>query len=108
DLDVGDHRFGILPGAPALELARKIRQSKSLRVRGVQAYAGLASHVKGFSARQAHSRTAMMQAVETRQLLMKDGHDVPILSCGSTGTYNIDTELPGGVELQVGSYVFMD
>lgn len=108
DLDVGDHRFGILPGAPALELARKISRYGSLRLRGVQAYAGLASHVKGFSNRQEVSRTAMLQAVETRQLLAKDGHDVPILSGGSTGTYNIDTELPGGIELQVGSYVFMD
>jgi D-serine deaminase-like pyridoxal phosphate-dependent protein len=32
-----------------------------------------------------------------------------ILSGGSTGTYNIDCDLPGGgVELQVGSYVCMD
>jgi len=108
DLDVGDHRFGITPGKPALELARQIARSRSLRIRGVQAYAGLASHVKGFEERQKVSRTAMGQAVETRDLMAKDGHDTAILSGGSTGTYNIDSELPGGVELQVGSYVFMD
>jgi 3-hydroxy-D-aspartate aldolase len=43
DLDVGDHRFGILPGEPARELARQIGRRSSLRLRGIQAYAGLAS-----------------------------------------------------------------
>jgi 3-hydroxy-D-aspartate aldolase len=108
DLDVGDHRFGITPGAPAVELARQVARSRSLRLRGVQAYAGLASHVKGFDARREVSRKAMDQAVQTREMLAKDGHDTAILSGGSTGTYNIDSDLPGGVELQVGSYVFMD
>ena len=108
DLDVGDHRFGMTPGTPARDLARTIARYPSLRIRGVQAYAGLASHVPGFEARKAVSRTAMLQAVETRDLLNKDGHDAAFVSGGSTGTYNIDSELPGGIELQVGSYVFMD
>jgi D-serine deaminase-like pyridoxal phosphate-dependent protein len=108
DLDVGDHRFGITPGEPARALARAIGRSRWLRIRGVQAYAGLASHVRGFEARRDVSRTAMRLAVETRDLLVKDGHDAAFVSGGSTGTYNIDSELPGGVELQVGSYVFMD
>ena len=38
----------------------------------------------------------MDQAVQTRDLLTKDGHDIAILSGGSTGTYNIDSDLPGG------------
>jgi D-serine deaminase-like pyridoxal phosphate-dependent protein len=108
DLDVGDHRFGSLPGAPAQELARQISRYPSLRLRGIQAYSGAASHTKGFEARREVSRKAMDQAVQTRELLSKDGHDTAILSGGSTGTYNIDCDLPGGVELQVGSYVFMD
>lgn len=107
DLDVGDHRFGITPGSDARELARQIGRSRSLRLRGIQAYAGLASHVKGFEARREVSRTAMAQAVETRDLLAGDGHDTSIFSGGSTGTYNIDSDIPG-MELQVGSYVFMD
>jgi D-serine deaminase-like pyridoxal phosphate-dependent protein len=108
DLDIGDHRFGITPGGPALELARKISRSPSLRIRGVQAYSGRASHVKGFEARTEVSWAAMLQAVESRDLLAKAGHDAAFVSGGSTGTYNIDSALPGGIELQVGSYVFMD
>ena len=43
-----------------------------------------------------------------RDTLVKPGHDAALLSCGSTGTYNIDSALPGPVELQSGSYIFMD
>ena len=108
DLDVGDRRFGITPGRPALELAHRIGEHASLRVRGVQAYLGLAAHIQGFEARRKASLEAMARAVETRDLLARSGFDVAFLSCGSTGTYNIDCDLPGEIELQSGSYLFMD
>ncbi|MCX7421112.1 MAG: DSD1 family PLP-dependent enzyme [Planctomycetia bacterium] len=108
DVDIGDLRTGVLPGQPAVELAQFIEQHKRLRVRGVQSYAGHASHVVGFEAREKASREAMAKSVETRELLNKAGFDARILSGGSTGTYNIDSEIRGVTELQVGSYVFMD
>jgi D-serine deaminase-like pyridoxal phosphate-dependent protein len=108
DLDVGDRRTGILPGEPALELARLVARSKHLRLRGLQAYAGHASHVVGFAEREKVSREAMGKAVSTRDLLAKAGLKGTILSGGSTGTYNIDGAIEGVTELQAGSYVFMD
>jgi len=108
DLDVGDKRTGILPGESAVELARQISRSKNLTIKGVQAYAGHASHTIGFEARQRVSREAIAKAVETKGLLQRAGFDAQILSCGSTGTYNIDSTIEGVTELQVGSYVFMD
>lgn len=108
DLDVGDRRTGISPGDPALELAKQIARSKRLQIQGVQAYAGHASHVVGFEKRRETSRIAMSKAVETRELLKRSGFDAKILSGGSTGTYNIDSNFDGVTELQVGSYVFMD
>lgn len=108
DVDVGDRRTGVLPGEPALELARQVSRSKNLRLRGIQAYAGHASHVVGFAQRDKVSREAMGQALATRDLFTKAGLNVAILSGGSTGTYNIDSAIRGVTELQVGSYVFMD
>lgn len=108
DVDVGDRRTGILPGQPALELAQFLAKHRSLRVVGVQAYAGHASHAVGFEKREKVSREAMGKAVETRELLTKAGLEARILSGGSTGTYNIDSTIPGVTELQVGSYIFMD
>jgi D-serine deaminase-like pyridoxal phosphate-dependent protein len=108
DLDVGDRRTGIQPGAAALELGRLVSRAKNLRLCGLQAYAGLASHVTGFERREKTSRQAMAQAVETRDLFAKNNLEAGILSGGSTGTYNIDSAIRGITELQVGSYVFMD
>jgi D-serine deaminase-like pyridoxal phosphate-dependent protein len=108
DLDVGDRRSGILPGKPAVEFAKQIKRHTQLKIRGVQAYAGLASHVVGYQARKRKSREVMADAVETRGQLRQAGFDAAILSGGSTGTYNIDSSLAGMTELQAGSYVFMD
>jgi 3-hydroxy-D-aspartate aldolase len=108
DVDIGDRRTGIFPGQPAVELAQFIAKQKRLRICGVQSYAGHASHVVGFEAREKTSREAMAKSVETRELLNKAGFDADILSGGSTGTYNIDSTIRGVTELQVGSYVFMD
>lgn len=108
DLDVGDRRFGILPGKPAIALAEQAAKSKHIRVRGIQAYSGLSSHVPTFEARKRSSEEAMGKAVAMRAELEKLGLDNRILSGGSTGTYNIDSAIPGVTELQVGSYVFMD
>jgi 3-hydroxy-D-aspartate aldolase len=108
DVDVGDRRTGILPGAPALELARQITQKKALRLRGIQAYSGRASHTKGFETRQKVSQEALAKAAETRDLFLKAGLEAGMLSGGSTGTYNIDSIGKTVTELQVGSYIFMD
>ncbi len=107
DLDVGLKRTGALPGRPALELAQLILRSPNLEFSGLQAFAGC-THVIGFEKRRATSLEMMTRAVETRCLLERSGIAVPMLSGGSTGTYNIDSELSGVTEQQVGSYVFMD
>jgi D-serine deaminase-like pyridoxal phosphate-dependent protein len=107
-VDVGDRRTGTLPGQASLDLARLLAKGKYLRVRGLQAYSGVASHRVGFRQREEISRQAMGKAVETRELLAKNGFQTEVLSGGSTGTYNIDSTIQGVTELQVGSYIFMD
>lgn len=108
DLNVGDRRTGTTPGEPAVALAQEVMKKKHLRLRGVQAYSGGSSHVVGFAARRAHSQKAMSQAVETREMFRKRGLPADILSGTSTGTHNIDAQMEGTTEMQVGSYVCMD
>ena len=50
----------------------------------------------------------MERAIATRDLLVKNGHKIEIVTGASTGTYNIDADIEGLTELQSGSYVFMD
>ena len=46
DLDVGDHRTGIAPGKPALELAQRITNTNGVSFAGLQAYSVRASHLR--------------------------------------------------------------
>jgi len=107
DLWVG-HRTGISTGEPALGLAQLIETLPNVKLAGLQAYAGHASHVIGFEERKKVSREAMGRAVETKRLFEGKGIAVPLLTGGSTGTYNIDSEIDGITELQPGSFMFMD
>jgi len=108
DLNVGTDRTGIALGKPALDLAETIRRSSSLKFLGLQAYAGHLQHLRGFEYRRQASEATMGRAVELRRTLEKAGFEVPILTGGGTGTYNIDSEIDGITDVQVGSYLFMD
>jgi D-serine deaminase-like pyridoxal phosphate-dependent protein len=101
-------RTGIEPGDPALELAKLTDSLPHLRLAGLQAYDGGASHTVGFAERKARSNDTMGRAVATRKLIEQSGLECPLLTGGSTGTYNIDSELDGVTELQPGSFMFMD
>jgi 3-hydroxy-D-aspartate aldolase len=101
-------RTGIPAGEPAVELAKVIASLPNVTLAGIQAYDGGSSHTVGFAARQERSKANMGQAVETRQMLERGGLACPLLTCGSTGTYNIDSEVEGITEMQPGSFMFMD
>ncbi|MGH7276091.1 MAG: DSD1 family PLP-dependent enzyme [Candidatus Rokuibacteriota bacterium] len=108
DVDVGNRRTGLAPGEPALALARAVTAQPSLRLRGLQGYAGHCAHVIGWEKRRDASLAAMRPLMETRALLERAGLPVEIVAGGSTGTHDIDVELPGLTELQSGSYCVMD
>jgi D-serine deaminase-like pyridoxal phosphate-dependent protein len=101
-------RTGIAPGEPALGLAQLISTLPNLKLAGIQAYAGHASHVIGFEERKKVSQAAMAHAVETAALFENHGIECALLTGGSTGTYNIDSDIEGISELQPGSFIFMD
>ncbi len=107
DVYAGLTRHGMQPGQPALELAQKVTSSKHLRLHGLMGYSGGASHTHGWEERRQKSRNDLAGLLETVELARKSGLAVGIVSGGSTGTYNIDTE-HGLTELQCGSYIFMD
>lgn len=108
DLDIGTRRTGAEPGQPAVQLAEAITKSSHLKLRGICAYAGHAAHILGFEERKAHSRECWEKALATRDLFLRHGFPVELLTGASTGTYNIDSEIAGVNELQSGSYIFMD
>lgn len=107
DIDPIGRRTGVQPGEDAKQLARHIASLPNLQLLGVHSYSGASSHVNGFEERKAHSREVMETPIQTWRQLRQEGMDLEIFSGGSTGTYNIDTEIDGFTELQAGSYIFM-
>jgi len=108
DLDIGLHRTGVMPGAPAMALARRIRAQASLSFQGLQAYAGHLQHVESHADRKTQNLSALAQVTVMRDLLVAEDINCPIISGGGTGTFTIDAEAGVFTELQAGSYVFMD
>ncbi|HEX3179481.1 MAG TPA: DSD1 family PLP-dependent enzyme [Methylomirabilota bacterium] len=108
DIDVGGRRTGAQPGDAAVALGRLVTSKPSLRLRGLQGYAGHCAHVVGWEARRRASHDAMAPLMDTRRRFEIVGLPVDIVAGGSTGTHDIDVELDGLTELQSGSYCVMD
>ena len=108
DIFAGLTRHGIEAGEPALELAKKVDHSKNLKLIGLMGYSGGASHTHGWEERKQKSYTDTAGLLETAAAARKAGLPVEIVTGGSTGTYNIDSDRKGLTELQAGSFVFMD
>jgi D-serine deaminase-like pyridoxal phosphate-dependent protein len=108
DVNVGQDRTGVPPGRPAVELAQEVVRHRSLRLRGIQGYAGHLQHVVGWPSRVAAATRAMELVGDTRAALERAGFAIDVVSVGGTGTYRIDTQFPWVTECQPGSYIFMD
>ena len=108
DIDPGMGRTGVEAGESTLRLAEFVGESTNLRLAGVQMYAGNCMHVEGFNSRRAKYEKVMQKGIDTIALLKDSGIDVPIVSGGGTGTYNMEPDLGLINELQAGSYAFMD
>jgi 3-hydroxy-D-aspartate aldolase len=108
DLDVGDHRTGASSLEQALAIAETVDRSSHLRLRGLQAYSVHGSHGSGPDERMRVSAESFARAIAVREAMARKGLNTEILTGGSTGTWNIDTQIPELTELQAGSYIFMD
>lgn len=108
DLDVGLHRTGVQPGAPALQLAKTVAGLKHLQLIGVQGYEGHLQHVHGTEERKKLCLESMKILVDTAAALGTDGHQIDVVTTGGTGTAEFCVTVPGVTEVQPGSFLFMD
>ena len=108
EVDVGQGRCGVAPGAPAVELARRVEAARGLELKGIQAYHGKAQHVDGFAERREVYAEAIARMRETVAAFEAAGLPLEIRSGGGTGSWRWDAESGVLNELQAGSYLFMD
>jgi D-serine deaminase-like pyridoxal phosphate-dependent protein len=107
DLDPLMGRTGVREPAHVYSLAERARAA-GLRIAGVQHYAGHVMHVTGFEERRTKSLALWERAAGIWTELGARGFDMSTVSGGGTGTYDIDCDVAGISDLQVGSYIFMD
>ncbi len=108
EVDVGMGRCGVSPGKPALEMTKKVSESKHLTFRGLMGYEGMAAYIKSFKERKNECHRCYNKLVKTARLIEKEGYEVEVVSAGATTSFSIAAEYPGITEIEAGSYVFMD
>jgi D-serine deaminase-like pyridoxal phosphate-dependent protein len=108
EVDVGAHRCGVAPGAPAAALAAAIAREGGLRLRGLHAYHGAAQHLRTPAERTAAIASAAMLAAQSKAAIEAAGLACPVVTGAGTGTWQLERDGRVWTELQPGSYVFMD
>ena len=108
DINVGQNRTGVEPGAPAVELAAYIAQLPNLNLIGCQGYEGHLQMLKDPNERKERVVQAMQALVSTANALRNANHNITIVTTGGTGTSSICATVDGITEVQPGSFVFMD
>ncbi|MGV8803737.1 MAG: DSD1 family PLP-dependent enzyme [Polaromonas sp.] len=108
EIDVGQGRCGVAPGAPAVALALEIRKHPALRFAGLQAYHGGAQHFRGLPERREAIAGAVQAARTTRALIEAEGMQAGLVTGAGTGTLVLEAASGVYGELQAGSFLFMD
>lgn len=108
DVNVGQNRCGVDSPEDAVALAQAVSKYESLQLRGVQAYHGLAQHIRGHRERSEAASGAAARAKAAAEALKAAGFECEVVTGGGTGTYELDAASGVYTEVQPGSYVFND
>jgi D-serine deaminase-like pyridoxal phosphate-dependent protein len=77
EIDVGQGRCGVPPGAPAVALALAVARHARLRFAGLQAYHGRAQHIASAAERREAIAAAVRPAQHTPPLIVAAGQPLP-------------------------------
>ena len=108
EMNTAEYRAGVPPGEPLLRLAKQVDATPSLRFTGIQAYNGVAQHIRDHPSRLAATERNTSLVQESVDLLARSGIECEVVSGGGTGTYNLEAASEVYNEIQPGTYVFMD
>lgn len=107
EVDTGGRRCGVLPGAPAVALARFVAGTPGLVLRGIMTHEGHA-YAASPETLPSVSQAAGRAMVETAQAIRAAGLEAPVVSVGSTPSARDVAEVGGVTEIRPGTYVFQD
>lgn len=108
EVNIGMNRAGLEPGAPVVELARVIAKHGSLEFAGLMGWESQATRIPDATEKERVVVEAIGQLTASADECRAAGYDVPIVSCGGTGTFPYCVQQPGVTEVQVGGGIFGD
>jgi D-serine deaminase-like pyridoxal phosphate-dependent protein len=109
ELDVDGHRSGVHPDSQLLlDLGKALTGMSGVTLAGVLTHAGDSYSCRGAEALTRFAERERAGAVGAAQRLRAAGHEVPIVSVGSTPTGTFTRDLSGVTEVRVGVYMFQD
>jgi len=109
ELDVDGHRSGVHPDSQLLlDLGKALTTTSGVTLAGVLTHAGDSYSCRGAEALIRFAERERAGAVGAAQRLRAAGHEVPIVSVGSTPTGTFTRDLSGVTEVRVGVYMFQD
>ncbi len=108
EIDCGTGLAGVSTTPEVVAIAKAIDVAPGLKFSGIQAYQGLAQHVRKYEERKALIDVAVAMARDAVEALKKVGLICDIVGGAGTGTYYFEGGSDVYNELQAGSYAFMD
>jgi D-serine deaminase-like pyridoxal phosphate-dependent protein len=108
EVDVGMGRCGVRSVEDAVNLAGEIDKMKNLDLVGIMGYEGHVIFTFDREERIKLATQCMEMLMGYKKQLEVEGFEIPIVSGGGTGTYDIASKVKGVTEVQAGSYLTMD
>jgi D-serine deaminase-like pyridoxal phosphate-dependent protein len=108
EVNTGMNRAGVEPGAAAVALAGVIAGYPALRLVGVMGWEAHATAIADPVSKENAVAAAISLLTQSAAACRSAGHDMPIVSCGGTGTFPYCLDQPGVTEVQVGGAIFND
>ena len=107
DVNVGMNRCGVLPGAPAADLAEQVDATDGVTLAGLMGYEGHAMSMPN-DEKNAECERCVGLLRDTIEDVQSRGLKVAIVSGGGTGTLLFTPQQEGITEIQAGGGVLMD
>jgi D-serine deaminase-like pyridoxal phosphate-dependent protein len=108
DVDTGQHRTGIAPGADAVDLYELLARLPGMRPGGLHVYDGH-NHQESYVERQTVATNQLRPVLSLRETLERKGLPVPRLVLGGTPTFPVYARMDcPGAELSPGTCILHD
>jgi len=108
EVNSGMDRAGLEPGMGVVDFVHQVMEFPGVQFSGLMAWEG---HVVGIADPEEKRRRCEASVgllVDTAECCRQAGLQVPIVSCGGSGSFPITAHIPGVTEVQAGGAIFGD